>query len=223
MIPPLPPPWRRVLGEETREPYMRKLYAFLEAEAERHEILPAAPLVFRALELTPPGRVKVVLLGQDPYPTPGHAEGMAFSVAPGVKPPVSLRNVFEELHADTGCPVPTSGHLAAWAERGVLLLNTVLTVRAGESGSHRGHGWERFTDGVIRAVVRKRTPVAFLLWGRHAQEKAPLVEGTRHTMITGSHPSFYSARRGFFGSRPFTRANASLQENGRDAVDWCLG
>lgn len=221
MIPELPSPWRTLLGEETARPYFQELDAFLDAEALRHEVLPPPNLIFRALELTPPRGLKAVILGQDPYPTPGHAEGLCFSVAPEVKPPVSLRNIFVELASDVDCPLPSHGHLAGWARQGVLLLNTVLTVRAGEAGSHQGRGWERFTDSVIRAVARKRNRVAFILWGAHAQAKRSLIDDTRHAVVTGAHPSYFSAKRGFFGSRPFSTANGVLEEAGREPIDWC--
>lgn len=221
MIPPLPAAWRRCLGDETARPYFRELEAFLQRESREAPVLPAPHSILRALELTRPSDVRVVLLGQDPYPTPGHAEGLCFSVPTGVAPPVSLRNVFRELADDLDCAPPATGHLEPWARQGVLLLNTVLTVRAGAAGSHRGRGWERFTDAVIRAVVRKRDPVVFLLWGAHAQAKAELVTEPRHTVLTAAHPSFFSARRGFFGSRPFSRTNQALLDAGRDPVDWC--
>lgn len=223
MIPPLPRPWSRRLGDEVERPYFRALDAFLTQETREHLVLPARERIFRALELTPPRGLRAVILGQDPYPTPGHAEGLCFSVPHDVKPPVSLRNIYRELEADLGCPAPPHGSLEAWARQGVLLLNTVLTVRAGDAGSHHGRGWERFTDAVIRAVVRKRNRVVFLLWGRQAQAKIPLIEDSRHAIVTGSHPSFYSANRGFFGSRPFSRANDALADAAREPIDWCFG
>ena len=222
MIETLPAGWRKPLGAETKKPYYRKLDAFLEAEAKEHVVLPEASHIFRALELTPPAEVRAVIIGQDPYPNPKHAEGLCFSVKPGVKPPVSLRNVFKELHDDVGCDVPEDGHLGAWAERGVLLLNNVLTVRAGKAGSHRKKGWETFTDTVLDVVGRKQTRVVFILWGADAQKKAKAVDLTRHAVVTGAHPSFYSADKGFFGSRPFSRTNALLADAGRPEIEWCL-
>lgn len=221
MIGALPAAWRKPLGTELRKPYVRELDAFLEREAREHRMLPDPPLIFRALEMTAPGDVRAVIIGQDPYPNPRHAEGLCFSVPVGVKPPVSLRNVMKELHDDVGCAMPEHGHLAAWAANGVLLLNAVLTVRAGKPGSHRGKGWEPFTDAVLAVVNRKRTRVVFLLWGNDAQRKAAGVDTQRHTIVTGSHPSFYSAAKGFFGSRPFSRTNGALQEAGREPIDWC--
>lgn len=221
MIESLPASWRKALGAETRKPYYRALDAFLEREAAEHRVLPAPESIFRALELTPPGKVRAVLLGQDPYPNPKHAEGLCFSVPPGVKPPVSLRNVLTELAEDVGCPPPDHGHLAAWAEQGVLLLNAVLTVRSGKSGSHRGKGWESFTDAVLATAGRRRSRVVFILWGRDAQRKAAGIDATRHSVVTGAHPSFYSANKGFFGRRPFSRTNAALAEAGAAPIDWC--
>ena len=220
MIETLPAAWRKAVGSELRKPYFRELDAFLDRESLEHRVLPAPPLIFRALDLTGPRDVRAVIIGQDPYPNPRHAEGLCFSVPRGVKPPVSLRNVLTELNDDVGCPAPGHGHLEAWANQGVLLLNAVLTVRAGKPGSHRGKGWERFTDAVLATILRKRNRVAFLLWGKDAQQKAAAVEGSRHAVVTGSHPSFYSAARGFFGSRPFSRANAALEAAGREPVDW---
>ena len=222
MIETLPVAWRKQLGGETDRPYYRELDAFLEEEAREHVVLPEPGHVFRALELTPPADVRAVIIGQDPYPNPRHAEGLCFSVKPGVKPPVSLRNVFAELTQDIGCDMPSDGHLGAWAERGVLLINAVLTVRAGEAGSHRRKGWEHFTDAVLDVVGRKKTRVVFILWGADAQKKAKGIDVERHAVVTGAHPSFYSANKGFFGSRPFSRTNALLAEAGREEIDWCL-
>lgn len=221
MIESLPAAWRKAVGGELRKPYFRALDAFLEREAAEYRVLPDPSLIFRALDLVGPRDVRAVIIGQDPYPNPKHAEGLCFSVPRGVKPPVSLRNVLTELNDDVGCAAPEHGHLEAWADQGVLLLNAVLTVRAGKPGSHRGKGWEQFTDAVLAAIVRKRNRVVFLLWGRDAQQKAAGIEGSRHALVTGSHPSFYSAARGFFGSRPFSRANAALEAAERDPVDWC--
>ena len=222
MIETLPAAWRKALGGETSKPYYRQLDAFLEAESKEHVVLPEPVQIFRAIELTPPRDVRAVIIGQDPYPNPKHAEGLCFSVKPGVKPPVSLRNVFQELHDDIGCEAPTDGHLGAWAARGVLLLNNVLTVRAGKPGSHRRKGWELFTDAVLDVIGAKETRVVFILWGGDAQKKAKAVDLARHGVVTGAHPSFYSANKGFFGSRPFSRANALLAEARRPPIDWCL-
>lgn len=220
-IPPLPAGWPG-LADETAEPYFRQLDAFLTEEAREHVICPPAADVFRALELTACRAVKVVILGQDPYHGPGQGHGLAFSVRPGVKPPPSLRNMYRELRQDLGIETPEHGHLERWTRQGVLLLNTVLTVRQGAAGSHAGKGWERFTDAVIQHVVRNENRVVFVLWGAHAKRKKDLVTNPRHAILTGPHPSPLSARRGFFGSRPFSRVNALLREAGRPVVDWRL-
>lgn len=183
-------------------------------------IAPAAPDVWRALALTPPEAVRVVLLGQDPYPTPGHADGLAFSVRPGTAIPRSLANVFRELQADLDLPPPATGSLEAWARQGVLLLNTALTVEEGAAGAHARWGWTPVTDAIIDAVSAHAAPSVFLLWGRHAQAKAPLV-APRHTILAAAHPSPL-ARGAFFGSRPFSRTNAALAAAGRGTIDWRL-
>ncbi|CAN5623140.1 uracil-DNA glycosylase [soil metagenome] len=204
------------------QPYFRELRAFLDDDARQHDILPSPSAVFHALELTPYSDVRVLLLGQDPYPTPGHAHGLCFSVRPGVKPPASLRNMYRELRDDVGVEPPSHGSLVAWARSGVLLLNAVLTVRAGESNSHRGRGWETFTDEIIRQVNRKQRPVVFALWGAYAQKKAKLIDTTRHAIVTAAHPSPLSARSGFLGSRPYSRIDAALVQCGADPIDWRL-
>jgi uracil-DNA glycosylase len=219
---PLPASWRSVVGDELEKPYFAKLAAFLDEERRRHDVFPPEGEVFSALRLTPYKNVRVLILGQDPYHDDGQAHGLAFSVAPGVAPPPSLVNIFRELESDTGCPRPESGSLVAWARRGVLLLNAVLTVRAHEPNSHKNKGWERFTDEVIRAVSAKPSPVVFILWGAYAQKKRDLVDTSRHTILASAHPSPLSARRGFFGSRPFSKANAHLAEAGEGEIDWCL-
>jgi uracil-DNA glycosylase len=218
----LPAGWRKQLSAETKKPYYRELDEFLEEEADEHVVLPEPGHIFRALELTSPADVRAVIIGQDPYPNAKHAEGLCFSVKPGVKPPVSLRNVFKELEDDVGCAPPKDGHLGAWAERGVLLLNAVLTVREGKAGSHRRKGWEQFTDAVLEVVGAKRTRVVFILWGADAQKKAKGIDLDRHAVVTGAHPSFYSANKGFFGSRPFSHTNELLEAGGRPPIDWCL-
>lgn len=219
---PLPASWRPRLDGEVEKPYFARLRAFVDAERKRHEVYPPEGEVFAALELTPYERVKVLILGQDPYHGPGQAHGLAFSVRPGVTPPPSLRNLFRELHDDQGCPVPDNGYLVPWARQGVLLLNAVLTVRAGEPNSHRGKGWETFTDAVIREVNDRPERVVFVLWGGYAGKKEALIDTARHTVIRSAHPSPLSARRGFFGSRPFGKVNAALEKSGQAPVDWCL-
>lgn len=220
-LPPLPSGWPR-LEEERHAPYFRALEAFLSREYDEAEVYPPADHVFEALALTPFRRVRVVLLGQDPYHQPGQAHGLAFSVRRGVTPPPSLRNLFKELKSDVGVAIPEDGILEAWARRGVLLLNTVLTVRAGEPASHAGRGWERFTNAVIERVNAKRSRVVFLLLGAHAQKKGEAVDRARHAVIEAPHPSPLSARRGFFGSRVFSRVNEALEEGGRPPMDWSL-
>ena len=222
MLPPIPPAWQPALRDAVDAPSFRALAEFLDAERRAHEVLPPEDEVFTALALTPPRSVRALVLGQDPYPTPGHAHGLAFSVRPGTAIPASLRNIFKELEADVGVPRPKSGSLVPWAERGVLLLNAVLTVRAGEPNSHRNRGWEHFTDAVIRAVSAKKTRVAFVLWGAYAQKKTPLIDTGRHAVIAGVHPSPLAAKKGFFGSRPFSRVNEALREGGVKEIDWSL-
>ncbi|MFM2318952.1 MAG: uracil-DNA glycosylase [Pseudomonadota bacterium] len=225
MQPPLlPPSWQATIGAEFTKPYLLTLSEFLQAEAAAgKQILPAVEQRFNALQSTPLDQVKVVILGQDPYPTPGHAHGLAFSVQPQLTPlPRSLLNINRELQADLGLDNSHTGCLQAWAQQGVLLLNTVLTVEAGKAGSHQKRGWELFTDQVIRAVSAQAQPVVFMLWGKPAQTKATLIDPSRHCIISSAHPSPLSAHRGFFGSRPFSRANAFLQAQGRVPVDWLL-
>lgn len=221
---PTPPltSWQPVLGDQLREPYFQTLTEFLDRERREYTVYPAEADVFNAFTLTLFDAVKVVILGQDPYHDEGQAHGLAFSVRPGVTPPPSLRNIFKELQADIGCPKPANGNLEPWAEQGVLLLNTVLTVRAHKPHSHRGNGWERFTDAAIAAVGAKSEPIVFILWGAPAQKKIPLIDTRRHTILKAPHPSPLSAHSGFFGSRPFSAANAALIAAGREPIDWCL-
>lgn len=223
MLPPLPPSWLPVLSDELAQPYFRKLDRFLTDERRQHTIYPPEPLTFSALQLTPYDAVRVLILGQDPYPNPNQAHGLAFSVQPGVKPPPSLMNIFKELQNDLKIPIPkNNGNLTPWASQGVLLLNTVLTVRAGQPLSHRNKGWETFTDAIIRAVSAKPDPVVFVLWGGQAQKKLPLIDTARHVIIQSAHPSPLSARAGFFGSRPFSQINAALKRLGKPPIDWRL-
>jgi uracil-DNA glycosylase len=210
------------MGDQLRQPYFRKLDEFLDAERSEHTVYPPEPDVFNAFKLTPYDTVKVLILGQDPYHGEGQAHGLAFSVRPGVTPPPSLRNIFKELQSDVGCPKPKNVCLEPWAIQGVMLLNAVLTVRAGAPNSHRGKGWERFTDAAIEAVSAKGEPVVFVLWGGPAQKKLALIDAARHTVLTAPHPSPLSAKTGFFGSRPFSKANAELEATGNDPIDWCL-
>lgn len=207
------------LAGEMAESYYRSLTLFVEQERAQHAVFPAAHDTFTALRLTPPADVRVVILGQDPYHGPGQAHGLAFSVPPGVAIPPSLRNVFAELRNDIGCATPLSGTLEPWARDGVLLLNTTLTVRAGVAGSHAGRGWETFTDRIIAMLGERTEHCVFMLWGRHAGRKAPLI-ADHHTVITSAHPSPLSAHNGFFGSRPFSRANAALVAHGQQPINW---
>jgi uracil-DNA glycosylase len=218
----LPPSWQPHLAAEFAQPYIAKLKAFLTAERAAHTIYPPEPQVFRALELTPFERTTVVILGQDPYHGWGQAHGLAFSVQPGVKPPPSLMNMYKELEADLGIARPTTGFLEPWAQQGVLLLNTALTVRANEANSHAKQGWEPLTDAIIRAVANRADPAIFVLWGANAQKKIKLIDTTRHTIIQSAHPSPLSAHNGFFGSKPFSRINAALAEQGKQPIKWAL-
>ena len=215
--------WQQILATEFEQPYYKKLQQFLAEEYEKQTIYPSKQQVLNALQTTPYSQVKVVLLGQDPYHGAGQAHGLSFSVQPGVPHPPSLRNMFQELQDDLKVPVPTSGSLLKWAEQGVLLLNTVLTVRAGEANSHKGQGWEQFTDAIIKKLTERDEPVIFLLWGKPAQTKRKLIEqGVHHIILQAPHPSPLSAYRGFFGSKPYSRVNAALQTLGQDPIDWSL-
>ncbi len=218
----LPPSWAALLAGEMEEPYFRGLRGFVDAERRTAAVHPPETDVFNALRLTPYDAVKVLIVGQDPYHGPGQAHGLAFSVRPGVRTPPSLVNVFKELRDDLGCAVPGHGHLVRWARQGVLLLNAVLTVRQGEPNSHKGKGWERFTDAVIRRVAEKEERVVFVLWGSYAQKKRALIDTSRHAIVESVHPSPLSARRGFMGSRPFGKVNEALVQGGRTPVEWCL-
>ena len=215
--------WRRALADEFAAPYMAELRTFLLAErAAGKRIHPRAANWFRALDLTPLGKVRVVILGQDPYHGPGQAHGLCFSVQPGVKKPPSLVNIYKELESELDIPHAQHGYLESWAEQGVLLLNSVLTVEEANAASHAGRGWERFTDAVIRQVAASPQPTVFILWGSYAQKKAGFVDAGRHLVLKSVHPSPLSAHGGFFGSRPFSKANAFLEKAGRGSVDWRL-
>lgn len=212
--------WRPILIEETRKPYFKELLHFVAEQRTQVTVFPPEDEVFAALHLTPIEEVKVLILGQDPYHDDGQAHGLCFSVRPGVAIPPSLLNIFKELHSDLECKIPNNGYLTHWAEQGVLLLNTVLTVQAHLANSHQGKGWEQFTDAVISAVNAKRDPVVFVLWGANARSKKALIDTRRHVVIESPHPSPLSAHRGFFGSRPFSRVNAALLKAGKPAIDW---
>lgn len=214
--------WSQIIEEESAKPYFAQLQSFLKSERSQFEIYPPEREVFSAFELTPFDKVKVVILGQDPYHGSGQAHGLAFSVKPGVKIPPSLVNIFKELETDLGIRPPTHGNLEKWAKEGVLLLNTVLTVRSGEAGSHHGKGWEIFTDRVIEILSTEKRNLVFILWGSPSQKKAARVNQDHHHLIISPHPSPLSSYRGFFGSRPFSRANTFLTQNGLPAVHWML-
>lgn len=214
--------WKKLLAEEFERSYFRKLYRFVRSERKRYTVYPPERETFAALDLTPCNKVRVVLLGQDPYHDDGQAHGLCFSVRPGTAPPPSLQNMFKELQRDLGIRAPNHGCLERWARQGVLLLNTVLTVRAHRPASHRNRGWENFTDEIFRAVNRKRSPVIFLLWGNDAKHKKQLIDTKRHFILEAAHPSPLSAARGFFGSRPFSKTNIILSKLGKPEIDWQL-
>ncbi len=212
--------WYDALKEEFSKPYYASLYKTVREEYASHVVYPPSRDIFNAFHLTPLEKVKVVILGQDPYHEPGQAHGLSFSVKGDVAVPPSLVNIYQELSYDLGCYIPDNGDLTKWAEQGVLLLNTLLTVRAHAAFSHKGIGWETFTDAAIRAVAAQDRPVVFILWGRPAQAKSSFITNPKHLVITSPHPSPLSAHRGFFGSRPFSRANDFLKANGVEPVDW---
>ncbi|KPB01208.1 uracil-DNA glycosylase [Ahrensia marina] len=215
--------WLKHLSHEFDSDYMQKLKAFLQSERDAgKQIYPPAKLWFNALDTTPLDQVKVVILGQDPYHGPNQAHGLSFSVSEDVRIPPSLINIFKELHNDLGIEPASHGNLNAWAKQGVLLLNSVLTVEAHKAGSHQNKGWERFTDAVIKLVNEQSRPIVFILWGAYAQRKASFVDESRHLVIRSVHPSPLSVHKGFFGTKPFSKANSFLQENGITPIDWCL-
>lgn len=220
--PKIDPSWKSVLHTEFQQEYFTNLKTFLLSEKSSHKIYPKGSDIFAAYNLTPFEKVKVVILGQDPYHGPDQAHGLAFSVQRGIAHPPSLQNIFKELKEDMGCDVPADGTLESWAKQGVFLLNTVLTVRAGEAHSHKEQGWERFTDATIKALSDRCEHLVFILWGRPAQMKASLIDAGKHHIITSPHPSPLSAYRGFFGSKPFSRANAYLKSVGIAPIEWCL-
>ena len=212
--------WLDAVGEEFKKDYYRNLYQFVKEEYSKHVIYPASEDIFNALHLTPLKDVKVVILGQDPYHNVNQAHGLCFSVKPEVDIPPSLMNIYKELHDDLGCYIPDNGYLVKWAKQGVLLLNTVLTVRAHQAASHQGKGWETFTDAIIRAVDQEDRPIVFILWGRPAQNKKKMLHNPKHLILEAPHPSPLSAYRGFFGSKPFSKTNTFLQEHGLEPIDW---
>ena len=212
--------WLTPLKPEFSKPYYAKLYQKVKEEYNTRRIYPPADDIFNAFSLTPLEKVKAVILGQDPYHGEGQAHGLCFSVKPDVEIPPSLVNIFQELHDDLGCYIPNNGYLVKWTRQGVLMLNTVLTVRAHQPNSHRGIGWEEFTDAAIRILDRQDRPMVFILWGRPAQMKKAMLHNPRHLILESPHPSPLSAFRGFFGSRPFSKTNAFLEKNGLEPIDW---
>lgn len=213
--------WLDAIGDEFKKPYYRQLYSFVKNEYSTHVVYPPSDDIFNAMHYTPLNKVKVLILGQDPYHEPGQAHGLSFSVLPGkADTPPSLQNIYKELQDDLGCYIPNNGYLKKWADQGVLLLNTVLTVRAHAANSHQGKGWEQFTDAIIRAVNDIDRPVVFMLWGRPAQTKMPMLDNPKHLVLTAPHPSPLSAYRGFFGCRHFSKCNDFLVSNGLSPIDW---
>jgi len=218
----LPPSWHSLLAQELEQPYFQALERFVDDERKHYTVFPPEQDVFNALKLAPYENVNVLLLGQDPYHDDNQAHGLCFSVRPGIKPPPSLVNMYKELHSDVGFRIPNNGYLVPWAQQGILMLNTVLTVRAHTANSHKGHGWEVFTDAVIRCVNAKESPVIFVLWGAYAQKKISLIDTTRHIVVQSAHPSPLSARNGFFGSKPFSTINQALRNAGKPEIVWQL-
>ncbi|UGB30849.1 uracil-DNA glycosylase [Metabacillus sp. B2-18] len=214
--------WDSVLGEQFQFDYFKELLEFLREEYEQQTIFPERESIFRALNETPYDKVKAVILGQDPYHGEGQAQGLSFSVQPGVKLPPSLRNIYMELQDDINCSLPENGSLVKWAKEGVLLLNTVLTVRKGEPASHAKKGWEMFTDEIIKKLDQRNQPIVFILWGKHAQQKKQLINSSKHFVIESAHPSPFSARKGFFGSKPFSKTNDYLRSQHIEEIDWSL-
>ncbi|SCW59262.1 Uracil-DNA glycosylase [Paenibacillus tianmuensis] len=214
--------WAPLLEDQFQAPYYNRLRPFLKQEYATRTVYPDMHDIFNALHYTSYADTKVVILGQDPYHGPGQAHGLSFSVKPGIPAPPSLQNIFKELQSDLGCPIPDNGCLVPWAEQGVLLLNTVLTVRQGEAHSHKGQGWETFTDRVISLLNEREKPVVFVLWGSPAQQKMQLITERRHFIVRSVHPSPLSAHRGFFGSQPFSQVNDFLRSIGNAEIDWQL-
>lgn len=219
-MPPISNDWLPAIKGEFHKPYYKKLHQTIMQEYQTREIFPEAEDLFNAFHLTSLKDVKIVIFGQDPYHNVGQAHGLCFSVKPGVEIPPSLVNIYKELQDDLGCYIPNNGYLVKWAEQGVLLLNTVLTVRAHQANSHRGIGWEEFTDAAIRILNEQDRPIVFILWGRPAQMKKSMLNNPKHLILEAPHPSPLSAYRGFFGSRPFSRANQFLQKHGIEPIDW---
>ena len=212
--------WQNALAPEFSKPYYKDLFEFVKDEYSKAVIYPPADDIFNAMHLTLLSKVKVMILVQDPYHGEHQAHGLSFSVLPKTDIPPSLQNIYQELHDDLGCDIPNNGYLKKWAEQGVLLLNTVLTVRAHQPNSHQGHGWEKFTDAIIQAVNAQDRPIVYMLWGKPAQSKIPMLKNPKHLILKAPHPSPLSAYRGFFGCKHFSQANTFLKENGQEPIDW---
>lgn len=214
------PSWKEKLESEFSKPYFKQLTAFVKEEYEQHKVYPPGRLIFNAFEHCHFDEVKVVIIGQDPYHNPGQANGLAFSVADGVRVPPSLQNIYKEVSDEFGTPVPTSGNLERWADQGVLLLNATLTVRANSPGSHQKKGWEEFTDAVIKVVSEEKEHIVFILWGAYAQKKGSIINETRHLVLKSAHPSPFAANKGFFGNNHFKKANDYLKSKGKEPINW---
>jgi uracil-DNA glycosylase len=214
--------WKEYLANQFNAAYFLELKRFLLEEKKKYKVYPPGKYIFNAFNLTPADKVKVVILGQDPYHGAGQAHGLCFSVPRGIKPPPSLQNIYKELHEDLGLPVPLHGNLESWACQGVMLLNATLTVRANQAGSHQNRGWEIFTDSIIKAISQNFTGIVFLLWGRYAQAKEMLIDAGKHHILKAAHPSPFSAYNGFFGCRHFSRTNELLAGQGKEPVNWAL-
>lgn len=212
--------WLEAVGEEFKKPYYADLYKFVKEEYSNEIVYPPSDDIFNAMHLTPLNEVKVLILGQDPYHNQGQAHGLCFSVQPDVAIPPSLKNIYKELQADLGCSIPNNGYLVKWAKQGILMLNTVLTVRAHKPLSHQGKGWEQFTDAIIEAVNAQDRPIVYMLWGKPAQRKASMLNNPKHLVLKAAHPSPLSASHGFFGCKHFSQANQFLEENGIQPIDW---
>mgnify|MGYP000967736693 CR=1 FL=1 len=214
------PSWKEVLKEEFDKSYFKNLVEFVRLEYQSQKVYPPGKLIFSAFDHTPFDKVKVVLIGQDPYHGAGQAHGLSFSVPEGIAQPPSLKNIFKELNADLGIPIAKSGNLERWADQGVLLLNATLTVRASQAGSHQKKGWEEFTDAAIRKLSEQKENLVFILWGAYAQKKGSIIDTEKHFIIKSPHPSPFSAYNGFFGSKPFSRTNAHLKSLGKEEINW---
>jgi uracil-DNA glycosylase len=212
--------WKTALEKEFQQGYFRDLKQFLLEEKKNNAVYPPGPLIFSAFNHTPLNKVKVVIIGQDPYHGAGQANGLCFSVSQGIKPPPSLVNIFKEINNDLGIPIPKSGNLESWADQGVLLLNATLTVRANQAGAHQNKGWELFTDSVIKTLSDQKKGLVFLLWGRYAQAKEALIDSSKHHILKAAHPSPFSAYNGFFGCKHFSKANKLLKQQGLKEINW---